>query len=178
MIRKQAEKLLAKTKLIERLTVYGKVFITGSYRMNMMCWNEIDLYIEDSEELRENWFRLVNEVFTTLKPYRFDGAYKADKLFLGCETDITGDCWNIDIWVRDRAHIENSKVFCDLIVASAEQNPELRDSIIAIKKELIDLNMYGLHKMADRHYHSDEIYRAVLEENIRTAEEFLKKYPK
>ena len=178
MIRKQAEKLLAETKLIERLTVYGKVFITGSYRMNMMCWNDIDLYIEDSVKVRENWFQLVEDVLSVLKPYRFDGAYKADKLFLGCETDITGDCWNIDIWVRDRAHIENSKVHCDRIVASAEQNPELRDSIIAIKKELIDLNMYGLHKMADRHYHSDEIYRAVLEENIRTAEEFLKKYPK
>lgn len=178
MIRDRAEELLNETGLLECISKYGKAFITGSYRMDMMCWNDIDLYIEDSVKVRENWFCLVKDVISVLKPYRFDGAYKENKIFLGCETDLTGERWNVDIWVRDRAHIEKSMEYCDSIVQRTEQYPELRKSVIDIKKKLIELRMYGLDKMAERHYHSDEIYRAVFEEGVRIPEEFLDKYPK
>ena len=177
MIREQAEKLLS-SGLKDTLSAYGKVFVTGSCRMDMMCWNDLDLYMEDCEMLRENWFALVHDVCKILKPYRFDGFCNAGKFFFGCETDIIGERWNVDIWVKDRQSIENAMCYCAGIVSAAEKEPEIKTAILAIKKRLIELKMYGLDKDRERHYHSDEIYRAVLEEGVRTSDEFLRKYPK
>ena len=47
-----------------------------------------------------------------------------------------------------------------------------------IKRELIKLKLYGIDKMPDKHYHSDEIYSAVLDEGIITFEEFMRKHLK
>jgi len=178
MIRKHAMELLESTKLIGVLSGYGEVFITGSFRMDMMCWNDIDLYIEDSERVRDNWHELVSSVLHCLSPYRFDGFCKEGGMFLGCETGITGEKWNVDIWVRDSESIENSIRYCDEITRRTSERPELKSSILEIKQRLIALGMYGMDKDPARHYHSDEIYRSVLEENIRTAEEFMERHPK
>ena len=177
MRREQAEKLLRETGLLEKLSAYGRVFVTGSCRMDMMCWNDLDLYIEDSENLRKNWFSLTGDVLEVLRPYRFDGFCKGDKLFFGCETDVTGEKWNVDIWVRSAEQIKAAEEYCDDIVRRTAQQPGLREAIIAIKGALIEKKMYGLEKMAAHHYHSDEIYRAVLDEGVRTVEELLEKHP-
>ena len=176
MMRAQAEKLMEQTGLLSVLSAYGKVFVTGSCRMDMMCWRDLDLYIEDSPSVRENWFLLVKDVLCALKPYRFDGIHKGNKLFLGCETDVSGERWNVDIWVRSKAEIDSAEEYCGGIVEKVQRHPELKDAIIAIKNALIGRKMYGFDKDPNRHYHSDEIYRAVLEENIRTPEEFLEKH--
>ena len=176
MIKQQAERLLYEFGLLEALSFYGKVHITGSCRMDLMCWNDLDLYIEENPGLRENWFDLVHDVCEKLRPYSFDGFFKTERMFLGCETEISGERWNVDIWVKSREQIENAKKYCDDITAETVRNPEVKTAILAIKRKLIALNMYGIDKMKDRHYHSDEIYKAVLAENIRTPEEFLNRH--
>lgn len=176
MIRAQAEKMLERTGLLHVLSAYGKVAVTGSYRMDMMCWRDIDLYIEDGASVRENWFSLVKDVLCALQPHRFDGMQKGGRLFLGCETDADGEKWNVDIWVRSREQIKSAEEYCRNIMRRAQEEPELKERIMAIKNALIGLGMYGFDKDPVRHYHSNEIYKAVLEENIRTPEEFLEKY--
>jgi len=175
-MRAQAEKLLEMTELIEILSAYGEVFVTGSCRMDMMCWRDLDLYIEDSPKLRENWLTLAGEVLRALQPYRFDGMRMGEKLFLGCETEISGERWNVDIWARSRSEIAAAEEYCGGIMERVQREPQLKAAIMAIKNALIDRKMYGFDKDPVRHYHSGEIYRAVLEENIRTPEEFLEKH--
>ncbi|MDO4739333.1 MAG: hypothetical protein Q4A66_01560 [Eubacteriales bacterium] len=176
MIREQADALLAQSGLMELLNAYGTACVTGSYSMDMMCWNDLDLYIEDSPQLRRNWFALVGDVLGALQPCRFDGICRGGELFLGCETMRTGERWNVDLWVRSRAQIESAAEYCGAILRRTEREPELKEAIMEIKRALIAQKLYGMEKRADRHYHSGEIYRAVLEEGIRTPEEFLEKH--
>lgn len=177
MIREQAKKLMQETHLLELLSVYGTVSITGSYTMDLMCWNDLDLYIEDNEKLHHNWFQMISDLFLALKPYKFNGFCKSDQFFVGCEMEISGERWNVDIWVRNREHINNAEKYCSDIVQRIEQSPELKADIISLKKQLIQLNMYGLDKQEDHHYHSHDIYKAVLEEGIRTVDELIERHP-
>ena len=98
-------------------------------------------------------------------------------MFYSCETKINGKRWNMDIWLRDRKSIDATLERCRVLSARVEGNPESRDQIIGLKKNLIKLGLYGIDKNPVGHYHSDDVYRAVLEDEIKTVEAFLEKYP-
>jgi len=93
--------------------------------------------------------------------------------FHGFEAVVDGEKWNFDLWFFDRETIDKAECYCDRIKEQAEQTPGAREAIISIKRELIARGRYGFYD-----YASMDVYRAVLEQGIRTADELLERYVK
>lgn len=173
-IYEKANDLMHNHGLSELLQTYGDVWIVGSYGMGIMTWNDLDFYIDKSDLNRENYYGLASDILKKLVPYRFDGAFdmEAGSAFLGFETKISGERWNIDIWWKDRQEINDSIAYADDMARLMQEKPELKNAIMGIKRDLMGRRLYGFDK-GKKHYHSKEIYDAVFHEGILTAEQFL-----
>ena len=177
-IRENANRLLAETSLIPILESFGTVHITGSYAMDLMAWNDLDLYLLPDLS-RFDMYQLISAVNSTLHPLRFDGIVQPEKQkwFYGAEFLFQGERWNLDIWIRNEDEIRRSELYCREIVRQTDENPSLRQTVIEIKEALIQRGAYGIDKHPQLHYHSADIYSAVLNENILSAEAFLNSHP-
>ena len=173
-IREKASLLLNETGLHRALEQFGAVYITGSYAMDMMTWNDLDVYLLP-DPARFDMYELISSVNSALHPFRLDGIVKPDenRYFYGAEFLFLEERWNVDIWVKTQEEIRKSEAYCQEIVRQTAENPTLRKAIIDIKEALIERGMYGMDKHPQLHYHSGDIYSAVLTKNITTAEAFL-----
>ena len=79
---------------------------------------------------------------------------------------ITGELWNIDLWFFDKETINNVECYCDDIVSKTNQKQ--KDTIVNIKNELISKGLYSFEQ-----YKSIDVYKAVIENNVRNIDEFL-----
>lgn len=160
--------------LLELLEKYGEVSIVGSYGMNIMTWNDLDFYIDKSSLNGANYYGLASEILKKFVPGHFDGTFhmENESAFLGFETSISGDRWNIDIWWKNQAEINDSIAYANNIARLLHENPTLKNAVITIKQDLISRRLYGFDK-GKKHYHSKEIYDAVFHEGILTTERFL-----
>ena len=154
-MREEAEHLLHGCGLLDVLRRYGEPVVTGSCSMDMMAWNDLDLYVVENDSVFAQWFALAHAVCDALQPVKVEVQREPGKLFLGMETEITGTRWNVDVWVKDRAGVEASKAYCARVRRCADADPAVRAAILSIKKALIDRRLYGLRKFPERHYHSD-----------------------
>jgi len=179
-IRENAERILKEYGLLEKFGRYGIVHIVGSYKMNLMTWNDLDINIENEKYTPNMVFSLSNDLNEILKPYRFEGfcIEKERSYFYGCETYIIGEPWNIDIWFKNRPKIIETEKNNEKVMEYITANPSLKNVIIEIKLKLIELRLYGIQKFSNKHYHSNEIYNAVLNEGIKNFNDFIEKYPK
>ena len=98
-------------------------------------------------------------------------------MFYSCETKLNGTRWNVDIWFRDREDIEETIGFCRKLQEKTKNDPAKRDAILSIKRNLIDRGLYGIDKDPHCHYHSGDIYNAVLEKNVDTVDKLMQSYP-
>ena len=161
-IQEKATEFIAQNQLIDILQKYGKTTVVGSYRMQVMAWNDLDFYIDLADFSSDKYYSLATELITKLNPTRFDGIHNIDQnsFFLGFELIFAGERWNIDIWWKTKTEIAASTSYADELVSQMEQCPYLKEAILEIKHELINRKLYGFDK-GKKHYHSNEIYDAV-----------------
>lgn len=173
-IQEKADAFLAQKNIINILYKYGVPTIVGSYRMQIMTWNDLDFYMNLADFDIDRYYGLVNELINVLKPIRFDGICNPDKklFFLGMEVLHEEERWNIDIWWKRESEIADSVSYANDLIAQMQSHPELKDAVIRIKQELIKRKLYGFDK-GKVHYHSNEIYDAVFKEGILTEDQFL-----
>lgn len=169
-----ADYLLHDCGLLAELTKYGKVHPIGSYRMDMMAWNDLDLDVENDGMSLEKLHRLTSFILEKFQPVWYEAKEEIAPdgktvWFHGFETMITGQLWNVDIWFFDKKKIEAATDYCDSIVR--QTTPEQKRQIVAIKEELIRRGMYSFET-----YCSIDVYRAVTELGITTPEQFLNQY--
>ena len=169
-----ADYLLHDCGLLAELTKYGKVHPIGSYRMDMMAWNDLDLDVENDDMSLEKLYCLTSFILEEFQPVWYEAKEEITPdgktvWFHGFETMITGQLWNVDIWFFDKAKIEATTNYCDSIVR--QTTPEQRRQIVAIKEELIRRGLYSFEA-----YRSIDVYRAVTELGIKTPEQFLRQY--
>ncbi|MCM1134628.1 MAG: hypothetical protein NC400_03540 [Clostridium sp.] len=174
-IYEKADNLMYHHGLLKLLQKYGDVSIVGSYRMGIMTWNDLDFYMDKSGLNPQNYYDLAADIMKTMVPSCFNGEINIENesAFLGFETKMSGDRWNIDIWWKSKSEIDDSIVYANDIVHRIEKRPELKNAVMKIKQKLIARGFYGLDK-GKKHYHSKEIYDAVFKEEILTTEQFLK----
>lgn len=172
-IRQSADELLARTGLLAALRPH-RAAIVGSYSMDLMAWNDLDIYVDTAEMSVENWCELISRVVCAAQPSRIDGFQDSGRseYFLGIETRITGERWNIDIWGRTADEIAAAQAGNRAMQARFEADPQAKAALLQIKQGLIERKMYGFDKRRE-HFHSPEIYEAVLEKGVRSLEEFL-----
>ena len=172
-IRETADALLAHTALLQALRPHDAA-IVGSYAMDLMSWNDLDIYVDIGEMSVEKWNALAARVIMALQPVRIDGFCDAEKgsWFFGTELIFGGERWNIDIWGKTAQQIEAALAQNRQLRARFDADAAARDAMLQIKRGLIERKMYGFDK-GRVHFHSPEIYAAVLEKGVRSLEEFL-----
>lgn len=169
-----ADYLLRDCGLLTELTKYGTVHPIGSYRMDMMAWNDLDLDVENDGMSLEKLYGLTAFILKTFHPVWYEAKQEIAPdgktvWFHGFETMITGELWNVDIWFFDKEKIEATVKYCDSI--ALRTTPEQKQQIVAIKEELIRRGLYSFET-----YRSVDVYRAVTELGITTPEQFLSQY--
>ncbi len=170
-----ADKLLYNFGLLNELKNHGTPYIVGSYAMDLMAWNDLDIYVSNEFMSTEKLYELTSFILNTFHPMWYEA--KQDTIdgktawFHGFETEILGELWNIDIWFFDNETITNTMDFCNRIKAQADADEVNRTATIKIKQALIKNEQYGFGK-----YTSMDVYRAVFEMEITSYDEFINTY--
>ena len=166
-----ADRLLYELGLFDKLAEIGKPHIIGSYRMDMMAWNDLDIDIENEAMSLEKIYELSTFIINTFHPVWYEAKEEVNAdgkkvWFHGFETMITGELWNVDLWFFDKETIVEAENYCDNIADNTSQAQ--KDTIVSIKSELIERGLYSLEQ-----YKSVDVYKAVMESNVRNVDEFL-----
>ncbi|MDE7299487.1 MAG: hypothetical protein K2N94_11755 [Lachnospiraceae bacterium] len=175
--KEKADYFLYECGLLEELKKYGVPHIIGSYRMDMMAWNDLDIDIENEGMSLEMLYQLTAYILEKFHPVWYEAKEEVNAegkkvWFQGFETVITGELWNFDLWFFDRETIEQAEAFCDEIGRHVAEKG-LKEKVIGIKEKLIDKGLYSFEQ-----YTSMDVYKAVLEQGIMTVEDFLERYKK
>lgn len=176
--KEQADFILYPCGLLEELKKYGCPHIIGSYRMDMMAWNDLDIDVENDKMSLEKLHSLSAYILKTFCPVWYEAKEeRTDEnktvWFHGFETLVEGQLWNVDIWFFDRDTIGKAEQYCDSITRQVSDQPRLKQSIIGIKQELIARNLYSFEQ-----YTSMDVYNAVLNQQITDIDDFLARYKK
>ena len=166
-----ADRILYEFGLLKKIEEIGKAHIIGSYRMDMMAWNDLDVDIENDSMSLDKMYVLSAYIMNTFHPIWYEAKEEVNDegksvWFHGFETMITGELWNVDLWFFDKQTIADAERYCDNIAQDASQTQ--KDIIIRIKSELISRGLYSFEQ-----FKSIDVYKAVLENNVRDIDEFL-----
>ena len=171
--KEQADYILYQCGLLEELKAYGCPHIIGSYRMDMMAWNDLDIDVENDKMSLDKLYTLSDYIMKTFRPVWYEAKEERSNenktiWFHGFETLVEGQLWNIDIWFFDKDTIEKAERYCDSIAQQVSDMPDLKQRIIDIKKELIARKLYSFEQ-----YTSMDVYHAVLNQKITNIDDFL-----
>lgn len=172
--KQKADKILYEMSLLKHLEGIGKPHIIGSYRMDMMAWNDLDIDVENHSMNASKLYQLTTYILDTFHPCWYEAKEETNNegktvWFHGFHTIIDGEMWNLDIWFFDQETISKAEDYCDSIAKMVGQNPDSKEKIIRMKQELIRRNLYGFYQ-----YSSMDVYHAVLKQNISDIEDLLK----
>ncbi|MBQ9995752.1 MAG: hypothetical protein IJP32_05225 [Clostridia bacterium] len=177
-IREKADRILEETGLFRELSKYGEVHPVGSYRMDIMAWNDIDIDVRNDGMNLDKLYALTRYVLDVFHPVWYEAKEEVTDegktvWFHGWEAVIDGELWNFDIWFFDTETIAKAEKFCDGISAKLAAEPEKKTVIAQIKRDLIERGMYSFEQ-----YHSMDVYRAVLDLGMTSADEMIRDYRK
>ena len=170
-----ANKLLYDFGLLNELNNYGTPYIVGGYAMDLMAWNDLDIYVSNECMSTEKLYKLTSFIFKTFHPVWYEAKEDVSDgktvWFHGFETEILGELCNVDIWFFDSDTITKTLDFSENIKQKLLVNPKLKQIVISIKQSLIENEQYCFDKFS-----SMDLYTAVFEDNIRSYKEFIEKY--
>jgi hypothetical protein len=172
----QANRLLHEFGLLSKLNEYGKTHIIGSCKMNLMAWNDLDIDVENNTITISSIHELLKYIIDVFKPIWFEGKQEIMDgkkcFFIGFETEVLGELWNVDIWFLDKTEIEKCEKYCNEIIRRTKDDEILQNIIIEMKRELRSRGMYSSV------YGSVDVYDAVLNRKIYSVDEMIKHYKK
>ncbi len=105
-LKKEADLLLDKTKLMKLLAKYGTVHIMGSYKLDLMVDGDVDIYVIDKKFCKKRAVKCLNDLIlqNNFRGYLFyDFVQRCKKGFpkgyyIGLKTRHGDKKWKIDIW--------------------------------------------------------------------------------
>ena len=170
--KESADFILYTANLLDELKKYGNPHIIGSYRMDMMAWNDLDIDIENGAMSIEKLYQLTDWIIKTFKPVWYEAKEETTAdgktvWFHGFETNITGELWNVDLWFLNKDAIEAAEKYCNKIAEKASDAQ--KKQITKIKQELIERKLYSFDKFT-----SMDVYSAVIDNGVTSIDEFLK----
>ena len=142
-LKKEGDFLLRDSKLIETLSQFGGVHISGAYSVNLMMHGDIDLYVVLGECTQEKVLEILNVL---IRENYFRGFYYGDYIkypkdgfpkgyYIGLNTMHNNAFWKFDLWFIDKVDEEK-----DTYMKFIEENltDETRYEILKRKKERND----------------------------------------
>lgn len=172
----QANHILYDLGLLNELNKYGKSHIIGSYRMDLMAWNDLDINVENDSMSLPKLYQLTNFILENFNPTWYEAKKEINEQgnkvwFHGFEFYLNNELWNVDIWFLDKNTIGNAEKHCNDIFEKVKHNKQLRTAIIYIKQGLIKRDLYSFDK-----YTSMDVYDAVLNKGITDIDDFIERY--
>lgn len=170
-----ADKLLYDFGLLNELKNYGTPFVVGSYAMDLMAWNDLDIYVSNEYMSTEKLYELTSFILRTFRPMWYEA--KKDIIdsktawFHGFETEILDELWNVDIWFFDNETIAKTIKFCNGIKTQSDADEVKKMATIKIKQTLIENEQYGFGK-----YTSMDVYKAVFEIGMTSYDKFISQH--
>lgn len=160
--KKQADKYLYELGLLYKLKEYGIPHIIGSYKMDMMSCNDLDIDITNDNMSIEKLYELTNYIIENYKPLWYEAKQETNVegktvWFHGFETNLLGEKWSFDIWFFDNETITEAEKYNDYINSKVKERPEYKEWIINIKESLIDKGFYSFDQ-----YVSIDVYKWLL----------------
>jgi hypothetical protein len=169
VIKREADELIVRSGLRELLHDYPSWFIGGSYSYDLMCWRDLDIYVLDHVHDLHRCFAVAATITKRLDVWksRFTNNLQSHPkgyywgLKFGNERE---GAWKIDLWFMPQEdftrHAEYSKRMKERLTE------ETRVAILLIKEA------YWRRPEYRDTITSDDIYRAVLDDGVRSVEEF------
>lgn len=178
-IRKNAQAILQEKGIECRLKNIGELYFTGSYTLDLMTWNDIDMQIVLREQ--QHSIDVLGVFFTDISKdsdfieaqiINFTGDYKPKMprgVYLGLKLYCQkhGGLWKLDVWSLAKKDFEKNRLLLENL--RSRLTPELRKFLIEIKTEI----MAEKERMPQMSSHL--LYQAVLLNGI-TNRESLKEY--
>ena len=172
-IKRVCDRILYEFGLFDELKKIGTPHIVGSYIMDMMVGNDLDIDVENDRMSLEKLYDLTAFVIKTFKPTWYEAKQEVNNgntaWFHGFEFQIEGELFNVDIWFFNRDTIENAEAYCRRLASQA--TGEQRNTIIKFKRELINRGLYRFDRYTSMH-----VYEAVLEKHITDIDQMLNHY--
>lgn len=170
-LKAQADSVLQRIKLALHIEKLGQLYFTGSYALNLMTWNDIDMQIALKEGMSPTNALLqllgafVHETyFVKAQVINFSEDYKPHWprgycLCLNLNLPELGGIWKFDIWTLEQKDSEKNQTLIHRLENSLTE--ETRVLILQIKHELMKASG-KMPKMG-----SYWLYQAVLIKGLR-----------
>lgn len=180
-LQEEAHQILENINLLDLLSSYGTPSVIGSVDLGLMTWRDIDVEVvvnnpnkEDLAELIKKLslstqsrvdFTIINEhlVSSSLPKGIYLGIKYYDHLPLEEQSSSSKKLWKIDIWFLTENNLQGSARTKEI---KAKLTPEKSLIILQIKNSLAS------HPQYRKTIKSSDIYTAVLENEVKTLEEF------
>lgn len=148
-----ANSLLKKTDLIQKLSKYGEVLISGSYDLDLMVDGDIDLFVVNKKFNKQKSVNILKDLiiqndfngylyydWTKRKHEGFPNGY-----YIGLKTEFRKRKWKVDVWlvnerfkqtdnlikfIKENLNEKNKKIILDLKYKAKTNNLNLRSSDI------------------------------------------------
>lgn len=175
-LKQTADHILYELGLAEILEKYGEIHPVGSYAIDAMVWNDLDIDVVNDSMTLEKLHKLTAEILERFKPVWYEAKREVNAdgktvYFHGFEFYLDGELWNTDIWFFDRETVQTAEDFCRSVKLSLDSEPIKKDAVRLIKLELIESGLYNYNP-----YTSMDVYRAVIDDGVTDIEEFLARY--
>jgi hypothetical protein len=168
-LKREADALIARAALDSLLADYPRWFVGGSYRHDLMCWRDLDVYVFDPTRDLQRCFQVAYHVtqrlgavksrFTNNTGGEPDGFYWG--ILLG---DARRGAWKLDLWFLAENAFEQHGDYADSM--ARRLTPEHRAAILSIKEAHWRTPEYR------NTITSHQIYEAVMTHGVRTPAEF------
>lgn len=171
----EASEVADELRLYELLSQAGEPVRVGSSALGLMVWRDLDMTVICSRLTQQLIAQIASELMLhagvrELKFINDTGVYKTDPaypdgLYIGLKyKSQQGKEWKMDIWFVDEP--ERQPDLKHIVTMPEQLTQERREAILQIKSDWASRDEYG------KTVRSFDIYTAVLEENIRTPEQF------
>lgn len=171
----EASEVADELRLYELLSQAGKPVRVGSSALGLMVWRDLDMTVICSRLNQQLIAQIASELMLhagvrELKFINDTGVYNTDPaypdgLYIGLKyKSQQGKEWKMDIWFVDEP--ERQPDLKHIVTMPEQLTQERREAILQIKSDWASRDEYG------KTVRSFDIYTAVLEENIRTPEQF------
>ncbi|MGG4092368.1 hypothetical protein [Paenibacillus lautus] len=171
----EASEVADELRLYELLSQAGEPVRVGSSALGLMVWRDLDMTVICSRLNQQLIAQIASELMLhagvwELKFINDTGVYNTDPaypdgLYIGLKyKSQQGKEWKMDIWFVDEP--ERQPDLKHIVTMPEQLTQERREAILQIKSDWASRDEYG------KTVRSFDIYTAVLEENIRTPEQF------
>lgn len=178
LLKKQDELFREATELLNELIVpalkeFGEITIGGSYAYHLLSYPDIDVDIVSDGASDETYEKLCAKLVSLENVSAFKSTNRTDHLitdirpkgyWLSPKIQYGENLWSLDIWLqKPEWYTGNTNVYEDALLPLDD---EKRITILTLKEELREKNLYGIGK----EFQSVDVYDAILNGNTQTIE--------